>query len=130
MTAVQKTIGFLHEQIHHTIASRYFRRLDTALFQFTVPCCFSSVALARLIRRSASTFSRKCIVGNKFKILSQSLILQHEEFIHQGDIVPSISNSSSNSSLSSASAEMIPLRTRSFMVAIKSTFERLKETSS
>jgi hypothetical protein len=38
--------------------------------------------------------------------------------------------SSSNSSLSSASDENIPIRTPSFMIAIKKTFERLKESSS
>ena len=41
-----------------------------------------------------------------------------------------VSASASDSSLSSASDECVPLRTRSFMLAIKSTFERLKETSS
>jgi hypothetical protein len=64
------------------------------------------------------------------QILTPSLIIQQNEFIQQRDILPSISISSSNSSLSSASDENIPIRTRSFMVAIKNTFERLKETSS
>jgi hypothetical protein len=64
------------------------------------------------------------------QILTPSLIKQEDEFIQQRDILSSISISSSNSSLSSASDENIPIRTRSFMVAIKNTFERLKETSS
>ncbi len=64
------------------------------------------------------------------QILIPSLIIQQDEFIQQRDILPSISISSSNSSLSSASDENIPIRTRSFMVAIKNTFERLKEPSS
>ncbi|CAF2619950.1 unnamed protein product [Rotaria sp. Silwood2] len=64
------------------------------------------------------------------QIITPSLIKQQDEFIQQRDLLSSIFISSSNSSLSSASDENIPIRTRSFMVAIKNTFERLKETSS
>ncbi|CAF3363108.1 unnamed protein product [Rotaria socialis] len=64
------------------------------------------------------------------QIITPSSIVQQNEFIQQRDLLSSISISSSNSSLSSASDENIPIRTLSFMVAIKNTFERLKATSS
>ena len=52
-----------------------------------------------------------------------------EEEFHS-ELLPLLSGHSSACSLSSASDETIPIRTRSFMVAIKNTFERLRETSS
>ncbi len=85
---------------------------------------------------SLAPLKRKHSFDNEYQdqscnqILLPSLILQQDEFIQQRNILPSISNSSSNSSISSASDENIPIRTQSFMVAIKDTFERLKETSS
>lgn len=51
-------------------------------------------------------------------------------FDHHAEILPILSGNSSDCSLSSGSDENIPIRTRSFMVAIKNTFERLRETSS
>jgi len=84
---------------------------------------------------SLAPLKRKYSFDNEYQdhschqILIPSLIIQQDEFIQQRDILPSISISSSDSSLSSASDENIPIRTRSFMVAIKNTFERLKETS-
>ena len=51
-------------------------------------------------------------------------------FEHHAEILPILSANSSDCSLSSGSDENIPIRTRSFMVAIKNTFERLRETSS
>jgi hypothetical protein len=85
---------------------------------------------------SIAPLKRKCSFDDEYQdqschqILTPSLIVQQDEFIQQRDILSSISMSSSNSSLSSASDENIPIRTRSFMIAIKKTFERLKETSS
>ena len=65
------------------------------------------------------------------QILTPASLIEQDEFIAQQDTLLSISvNSSSDSSLSSASNETIPIRTRSFMIAIRKTFERLKETSS
>ena len=57
-----------------------------------------------------------------------SLTMQHDEFIQQRNLLSPIIMCSSNSSLSSSSDEHIPIRTYSFMVAIKNTFKRLKET--
>ena len=64
------------------------------------------------------------------QILTPLLLVQQDEFTQQRDTLLSISMSSSNSSVSSASNENIPIRTRSFMIAIRKTFEHLKETSS
>lgn len=61
------------------------------------------------------------------QIITPILSSQQEELIQQRDL---LSISSSNSSISSTSGENIPIRTRSFMIAIKNTFERLRETSS
>ncbi len=81
---------------------------------------------------SVAPLKRKCSFDNEscHQILIPLLIEQQDEFIQQRDILSSISMSSSNSSLSSTSDENIPIRTRSFMIAIKKTFERLKESSS
>ncbi|CAF3580683.1 unnamed protein product [Rotaria sordida] len=85
---------------------------------------------------SLAPLKRKYSFDNKYQdyychqIITPSLIKQQDEFIQQRDLLSSISINSSNSSLSSTSDENIPIRTRSFMVAIKNTFERLKETSS
>lgn len=86
---------------------------------------------------SHAPLKRKYSFDNKYQdhschqILLPSLSTEQDEFIQQHDILAtSVSISSLNSSISSASDENIPIRTRSFMVAIKNTFERLKETSS
>jgi hypothetical protein len=84
---------------------------------------------------SMAPLKRKYSFDNEYQdhichqMLTPSLVFQQDEFIQQQqhDFVPF---SSSSSSVSSASDENIPIRTRSFMVAIKSTFERLRETSS
>lgn len=81
---------------------------------------------------SSAPLKRKYSFDDKYQdhccqqIIAPSLIQQQDELIQQRNL----SLSSSNSSLSSASDENIPIRTRSFMIAIKNTFERLKETSS
>ncbi len=85
---------------------------------------------------SIAPLKRKYSFDNQYQdqschqILTPSLTLQQNEFIQQGNIVPSISISTSNSSLSSTSDENIPIRTHSFMIAIKKTFQHLKEASS
>jgi len=85
---------------------------------------------------SLAPLKRKYSFDNEYQdhschqMITPSWIIEQDEFIQQRDVLPSISMSSSNSSFSSSSDENIPIRTRSFMVAIKSTFERLKETSS
>ncbi|CAF1214828.1 unnamed protein product [Adineta ricciae] len=61
------------------------------------------------------------------QVITPILYSQQEELIQQRDL---LSISSSNSSISSTSGENVPIRTRSFMIAIKNTFERLRETSS
>ncbi|CAF0768718.1 unnamed protein product [Adineta ricciae] len=61
------------------------------------------------------------------QVITPILYSQQEELIQQRDI---LSISSSNSSISSTSGENVPIRTRSFMIAIKNTFECLRETSS
>lgn len=62
--------------------------------------------------------------------LTPASALHENEFIQRQDLSPPVVFSSSSSSLSSSSDENMPIRTRSFMMAIKRTFERLKETSS
>lgn len=86
---------------------------------------------------SLAPLKRKYSFDNEYdndscqQILLPTLTTEEDElFIQQRDIFSSTSISSSNSSLSSTSDENIPIRTRSFMIAIKNTFERLKETSS
>ncbi|UJR22369.1 hypothetical protein I4U23_025431 [Adineta vaga] len=85
---------------------------------------------------ASATLKRKYSYDNAYQdhachqIITPILTLQQDELIQQRDFLSSISISSSNSSISSASDENIPIRTRSFMIAIKNTFERLKETSS
>jgi len=85
---------------------------------------------------SLAPLKRKYSFDNEYQdhschqMITPSWIIEQDEFIQQRDVLPSISMSSSNSSFSSSSDENIPIRTRSFMVAIKNTFERLKETSS
>jgi hypothetical protein len=80
---------------------------------------------------SLAPLKRKYSFDNEYEnhscqqMITPLLLKQEDEFIQQ-----TISMSSSDSSLSTASDENIPIRTRSFMIAIKNTFERLKETSS
>ena len=59
------------------------------------------------------------------QLVAPSSAVERDEYVRGP-----VSASASDSSLSSASDECVPLRSRSFMLAIKSTFERLKETSS
>ena len=58
------------------------------------------------------------------QMITPLLLKQEDEFIQQ-----TISISSSDSSLSTASDENIPIRTRSFMIAIKNTFERKEKNN-
>ncbi|CAF1075188.1 unnamed protein product [Adineta steineri] len=97
-----------------------------------------SPTLSSIEELSLAPLKRKHSFDNEYQdqschqIITPLLIQQQDEFIQQQDLLTSISISSSNSSFSSSSAsdENIPIRTRSFMIAIKNTFERLKETSS
>lgn len=86
--------------------------------------------LSRAPLKRRHSFDEEYRDQSSHQMLTPVSLIQQEEFIQQRDTFLSNSINSSNSSLSSTSHENLPVRTHSFMMAIRKTFERLKETSS
>ena len=86
--------------------------------------------LSRAPLKRRHSFDEEYRDQSSHQMLIPVSLMQQEELIQQRDTFLSNSINSSNSSLSSTSNENLPVRTHSFMMAIRKTFERLKETSS